>query len=163
MFRLFVNGNREKVIRFVSLFVDDRLSCEELATDVFVSIWQKRESLSDIENIDNYLFTVARNKALNYLRDEKNMEALDIDGLNMDAFHFTETTPESVYISQETVDELNKAINELPNRTKLAFMLVREQKKSYREVAAMLGTSVKTVEKQVASAVGKLRAKLGGI
>jgi len=158
-FRLFVNGYRNKVIRFVSLFVNDRLLCEELASDVFVSIWQNRDSIPDIDNIDNYLFTVAKNKALNHLRSGKGT-TVDLDALDTDAFCFTETTPESIYISKETAEELNRAINELPFRTRMAFMLVREQKKTYSEAAAILAVSVKTVEKQVAAAVAKLRERL---
>ncbi|MDR1632198.1 MAG: sigma-70 family RNA polymerase sigma factor [Dysgonamonadaceae bacterium] len=159
MFRFFVNNNCEKVIRFISLFVPDRLSCEELASDVFMSIWLNREKLPDLNVINNYMLTVARNKALNYLRDEK-QETLDLDTCTIDIFRYTETTPESIYISKETVVELNKAINELPHRTKLAFTLVREQKKSYKEAAEILSVSVKTVEKQVAVAVEKLKEKL---
>jgi RNA polymerase sigma-70 factor (ECF subfamily) len=159
MFRFFVNSNRERVIRFISLFVTDRLSCEELASDVFVSIWLNREKLPDLDGINNYMLTVARNKALNYLRNEK-LETLDLDTDAIDIFHYTETTPESIYISKETVTELNKSNNELPLRTKLAFTLVREQKKSYKEAAGILSVSVKTVEKQVAAAVEKLKEKL---
>jgi RNA polymerase sigma-70 factor (ECF subfamily) len=159
MFRFFVNNNREKVIRFISLFVTDRLSCEELASDVFISIWLKGEKLPDLEAIDNHMFTVARNKALNYLRDEKK-ETVDLDFDTIDIFHYTETTPESIYISKETVMELNKAINELPHCTKPAFTPVREQKKSYKEAAEILSVSVKTIEKQIAAAVEKLKEKL---
>lgn len=158
-FFLLVNNYREKVIRFISHFVNDRLSCEELVSDVFITIWLHREILSDINTLDNYLFVIAKNKALNHLRNKKDV-AVDLDAIHTDAFCFTETTPESAYISKETVEELNKAINELPTRTKLAFFLVREQKKSYKEAADIMSVSVKTIEKQVASAVEKLKEKL---
>jgi RNA polymerase sigma-70 factor (ECF subfamily) len=158
-FRLLVNSYREKVIRFISHFVNDRLLCEEIASDVFVTIWLHRNALQNIDNLDSYLFIIAKNKALNHLRSENNA-TIDLDSVHADAFCFTETTPESVYISNETVRELNKAVNELPTRTKLAFLLIREHKKSYKEAADIMSVSVKTIEKQVASAVEKLKEKL---
>ncbi|MDR1813263.1 MAG: RNA polymerase sigma-70 factor [Tannerella sp.] len=158
-FRLFVNGYRDKVTRFVSLFVNDRMTCEEVASDVFVSVWQHRDEIPEIEHIDNYLFIIAKNKALNRLRLEKHVN-IDIDDIDADAFCFTDTTPESIYISKEIAEELNRAINELPSRTRMAFMLVREQKKTYNEAAEILSVSPKTIEKQVTSATTKLREKL---
>jgi len=78
----------------------------------------------------------------------------------VDAFHNTNTTPESIYISQEEVEKLNAAINELPQKTKMAFQLVRENKLKYKDAAEILGVSIKTIEKQVAAAVAKLKEKL---
>lgn len=158
-FRLIVRSYQEKVIRFISLFVVSRSECEELASDVFITLWNQRESLHEIENLDNYIFIVARNKALNHLRKSV-QPTIDLDELNVDVFHNTNTNPESIYISQETVEELNAAINELPQKTKMAFILVRENKMKYKDAADILGVSVKTLEKQVASAIDKLKNKL---
>ena len=158
-FRRLVNDYQNKVIRFISLFVNDKMSCEELSSDVFISLWKNRARLPEIADLDSYIFIVARNKALNYLRKEQ-QKNVDIDSFNIDVFHFTETTPESIYISKETVQTLNAAINELPQRTKMAFVLVREQNKTYKEVAEIMSVSVKTIEKQIASAVQKLKERL---
>lgn len=158
-FRVLVHTYENKVIRFISLFVQNDQECEELASDVFVSLWTNRRKLADIEDLDSYIFITAKNKALNHLRSEK-IELVDLEASYVDAFHNTETTPESIYITQETVEKLNSAINELPQKTKLAFYLVREDKMKYKEAAEVLGVSIKTIEKQVASAVAKLKERL---
>lgn len=158
-FRVLVRAYEDKVIRFLSLFIQNNQECEELASDVFVSLWTNRRKLADIEDLDSYIFITAKNKALNHLRSEK-IELVDLEASYVDAFHNTETTPESIYITQETVEKLNSAINELPQKTKLAFYLVREDKMKYKEAAEVLGVSIKTIEKQVASAVAKLKERL---
>jgi RNA polymerase sigma-70 factor (family 1) len=158
-FRMIVNAYQDKVIRFISLFVSSRLECEELASDVFISLWKNKENLADISDLDNYIFIVAKNKALNHLRKGK-AELIDLDTYQVDVFHNTETTPESIYISQEEVEKLNAAINELPQKTKMAFTLVRENKMKYKDAAEILGVSIKTIEKQVAAAVAKLKERL---
>jgi RNA polymerase sigma-70 factor (ECF subfamily) len=158
-FRLIVHAYQDKVVRFISLFVSNEQECEELASDVFLSLWNNREKLAEVENPDSYIFIIAKNKALNHLRKEK-AQLVDLDKIQLDIFHNTETTPESIFIDQETVDELNAVIDQLPHKTKLAFHLVREDKMKYKDAAEILGVSIKTIEKQVASAVAKLREKL---
>lgn len=158
-FRMIVNAYQDKVFRFISLFVSSSLECEELASDVFISLWNNRENLTNISDLDNYIFIIAKNKALNHLRKGK-AELIDLDSFQVDAFHNTDTTPESIYISREEVEKLNAAINELPQKTKMAFHLVRENKMKYKDAADILGVSIKTIEKQVAAAVAKLKEKL---
>ena len=159
-FRIFVNAYQEKVFRFISLFVKDEQVCEELVSDVFYALWTKRDELGDVDNLESYVFIIAKNKAFNFLRKNK-IDVTDIDGINIDLFHNTDTTPESIYINQEAIASLNKAIEELPNKTKMAFLLIREQGLKYKEAADILGVSVKTIEKQVAFAIAKLKEKLG--
>ncbi|MEI7503614.1 MAG: sigma-70 family RNA polymerase sigma factor [Paludibacter sp.] len=159
-FRMIVNAYQDKVIRFISLFVHNDQECEELASDVFVSLWTNRQKLADVDDFDSYIFVMAKNRALNHLRKGK-AELIDLDSFQVDAFHNTETTPESIYISQEEVEILNAAINELPQKTKMAFHLVRENKMKYKDAAEILGVSIKTIEKQVAAAVAKLKERLG--
>ena len=157
---MIVNAYQDKVIRFISLFVHNDQECEELASDVFVSLWTNRQKLADVDDFDSYIFVMAKNRALNHLRKGK-AELIDLDSFQVDAFHNTETTPESIYISQEEVEILNAAINELPQKTKMAFHLVRENKMKYKDAAEILGVSIKTIEKQVAAAVAKLKERLG--
>jgi len=70
-FRWIIRTYQDKVIRFISLFVSNSQECEELASDVFVSLWINREKITDIENLDSYIFIIAKNKALNHLRCRK--------------------------------------------------------------------------------------------
>ena len=158
-FRIIVHAYQDKVIRFISLFVSNSQECEELASDIFISLWTNRHKLSDVDDLDSYIFVMAKNRALNHLRKGKT-ELVDLDSFQVDAFHNTETTPESIYISQEEVAVLNAAINELPQKTKMAFHLVRENKMKYKDAADILGVSIKTIEKQVATAVAKLKERL---
>lgn len=158
-FRLIVNTYQDKVIRFISLFVSSRVECEELASDVFISLWKNKDKLKNTTDFDNYIFIIAKNRALNHLRKTKT-DLIDLDTFQVDAFHNTNTTPESIFISREEAERLNAAINELPLKTKQAFHLVRENKLKYKDAAEILGVSIKTIEKQVAAAVFKLKQLL---
>jgi RNA polymerase sigma-70 factor (ECF subfamily) len=126
---------------------------------VFLSLWTNREKLPDVDNLDSYIFIIAKNKALNHLRKDKVVN-VDLDTIPLELFHNTKTTPESIFIDQEIVNQLNTVIDQLPPKTKLAFHLVREDKMKYKDAAEILGVSIKTIEKQVAAAVAKLKEKL---
>ncbi|WP_245832444.1 sigma-70 family RNA polymerase sigma factor [Massilibacteroides vaginae] len=58
------------------------------------------------------------------------------------------------------IGKINSAINSLPQKTKVAFKLIREDNLKYKEVSEILGISVKTVEAHVTTAVRKLREAL---
>ena len=91
---------------------------------------------------------------------KQHMEQVSLDEISIDLFTSTETTPEEELISQEGIHRLNLAIDSLPAKCKMAFKLVREDKLKYKEVAAILDISVKTLEAHLANAVRKLRETL---
>lgn len=131
----------------------------ELVSDIFLSVWEKRGMLLNIDNFDSYIYQIAKYKSLNYLRSNK-IQTVNIDEISVELFGHTKTTPEDSYISQETIQQINEAIEDLPPKCKLAFKLVREDNLRYKEAAEILGISVKTVENHLTLAIKKIRSKL---
>ena len=138
------------LMRFTGMYVSSPAEAEEIVSDTFLAIWDNRKQLPGISNFDSYIYTVARHKAISYYR-KQHMEQVSLDEISIDLFTSTETTPE------EEIHRLNLAIDSLPAKCKMAFKLVREDKLKYKEVAAILDISVKTLEAHLANAVHKLR------
>lgn len=149
----------QKLIRFVSLYISCEVETEEIVSDTLLAVWNNRRTLPDIANFDSYIYTIARNKIINYYRI-KRVEKVELEENTIDLFIHTNTTPEEELISKEDIERLNAAINSLPNKCKMAFKLVREDKLKYKEVAIILDISVKTLEAHLATAVRKLRETL---
>lgn len=147
------------LMRFTGMYVSSPAEAEEIVSDTFLAIWDNRKQLPGISNFDSYIYTVARHKAISYYR-KQHMEQVSLDEISIDLFTSTETTPEEELISQEGIHRLNLAIDSLPAKCKMAFKLVREDKLKYKEVAAILDISVKTLEAHLANAVRKLRETL---
>lgn len=148
-----------RLMRFTGLYVSSPAEAEEIVSDTFLALWDNRHQLPGISNIDSYIYTVARHKAISYYR-KQHMEQVSIDEISIDLFTSTETTPEDALISSEGIARLNTAIDSLPAKCKMAFKLVREDKLKYKEAAAILDISVKTLEAHLANAVRKLREAL---
>ena len=149
----------QRLIRFTSLYVSSSGEAEEIVSDTFLAVWNNRRQLPGITNFDSYIYTIARHKAISYYR-KQHLEEISLDDITIDLFTCTETTPEEELITQEGIARLNTAIDTLPTKCKMAFKLVREDKLKYKEVAAILDISVKTLEAHLANAVKKLREAL---
>lgn len=150
-----------RLMRFASLYVSSHSEAEEIVSDTFLAIWNNRKSLLEITNFDAYIYTVVRYKVISHLRSHVQRN-ISLDELQIDFFASTETTPEDDLITHEQVNLLNDAINSLPHKCKMAFKMVREDKMKYKDVAAILEISVKTLEAHLATATRKLREALTG-
>ncbi|GHS94790.1 hypothetical protein FACS1894207_3580 [Bacteroidia bacterium] len=123
----------DKMMRYIYMYVKSHDVAEELVSDVFFALWERRKTIHEINDFNAYIYKIAKFKALNHLRDNK-PELVDLDEIPLDLFAYTETTPEDDYISKELIGSVNEAIEQLPPKTKLAFKLVREDgMKLYRE------------------------------
>lgn len=116
----------------------------------------------EVTNFNSYIYGIARYKAISFVR-KKQLDNIDIDEFPIDLFAHTDTTPEDNLISKEAIKIINSAINSLPEKTKITFKLIREDNLKYKEVADILGISIKTVEAHVGIAIRKLRETLGSL
>jgi RNA polymerase sigma-70 factor (family 1) len=136
-------------------FVKSKQLSEEIISDVFIKVWEKRKSLSGIENLKVYLYVATRNTALNYVENQKHHRFTDIEEFSTN-LKSSYSDPEQMLITSDMMLLIHKAILQLPPRCRLVFKLVKEDRMKYKEVAEVLHISVKTVENQVAIAVRKI-------
>jgi RNA polymerase sigma-70 factor (family 1) len=134
-------------------------AAEEIVDDVLINLWKKHETFNRIENLNVYLYVSVKNLSLNYLRDQGKHRHVDLETL-YDQGNYITIDPESLFIDKERAEQLNMYINNLPARCKLIFRLVKEDGLKYKEVAALLNVSVKTIENQVAIAFKKIAAAI---
>ena len=148
-----------KLIRFSDTLVKSELLSEEIVLDVFVKLWEHKEKLNEINNIETYLFIAVRNKAVNVIRKERKFY---FDMLEDSHIQLTDykASAESRLIEKEMMDALNEAVNQLPAKCKIIFKLIREDGLNRHEVAQILNISAKTVDNQIAIAVKKIAERL---
>ena len=134
----------------------DATIAEDIVQEVFLKVWEKRESLQMDEAVHSYLYRSCYNTALNFLKQQK--KNTDIDSLEMSVAG--SDTAEKDLSFLETEAEILKAIDALPPKTKLVFSLSRFEELSYKEIAERLDISVKSVEKHMGIALQRLRENL---
>jgi RNA polymerase sigma-70 factor (ECF subfamily) len=151
----------KRLCLFAYALVKTREPAEEIVEDVFVRIWQQRETIPSIQNIRVYLYTAIKNSALNYLSQKARQSITEpFDHIHIGVESPT-ATPEQILITAEIQQKIQTAVEALPPRCKMIFKLVREDGLKYKEIAGILNISVNTIDAQMAIAIKKITAAIG--
>lgn len=144
LFDLYFDG----LFEFANVLLKNRELAQEVVSDVFIKVWKNRKIINKVNNIKSYLFIATKNQALLYLNKKitqtANLEIDNIANLEIVADNFT---PECAILLDELHNNLNRVLDALPHRQKMAFQLIREEKLSYKEVATIMNISISAVEK----------------
>ncbi len=135
-------------------YVSDLDDARNLVHDVFITVWEKFDTLPENTNYRSYLYTSVRNRCLNHLRDTK--KHLTLEKVAEHSFA-EETRPME---AAELEKEIELAINSLPEKCRLVFEMNRLEGMKYSEIADKMGISIKTVEAQMSKALSVMREHL---
>lgn len=156
---------RPRFIRFAVSYVIDAAVAEDLVMESFMAAWERRALLSE-KSFPPYVLVIVRNKCLNHLRSRQVRLRAEED-LNSHRARLLElrvSTLEACEPAQLFSDEARRLVDEtlarLPERTREIFQRSRFRGESYKEIAASMGTTVKSVEFEVSKAMKSLRVSL---
>lgn len=130
---------------------------EEIVQDVMVWLWENRARLAIEFSLSHYLFKMVYHRALNRINQK------DIKG-RADTFFYEETQAvfhnTDIYQIEELTRHIRQAIAALPDSYREAFVMHRFRDMSYKEIAAALEISPKTVDYRIGQALKQLRSDL---
>ena len=154
LFKTFFPG----LVLFALKYVPDQDTAKEIVHNVFINLWEKRESVDTSTSLKSYLFKSVHNRSLNHIRDRKKFDSDEtlLERLDSDAYADASDHLEEQELEQKILD----ALQSLPERCREVFMLNRFDGLKYAEIAEKLGISVKTVEAQMSKALKILREQL---
>lgn len=140
---------------FATSILKSKYDAEEVVSDVFMRIWEKRVQLAQVESPLFYLFTAVKNQSINRLNSDKKNRQISPEHwmVQLNSVYFN---PEKLMMTAEMLKYINNTINTLPPKCRMVFKLIKEDGLRYKEVAELLGISVKTVEAQMAIALRRI-------
>lgn len=145
------------VCKTINRFIRDKNLVEDLAQEVFLRLWDKRDKINITSSLSAYIRRMAINEALGYLRKNKKFEEEEIQpDISLGHDH----SGEDDYLYGELKGNIMAAIDSLPPKCKAVFKLSRFEEMTYQEIADQMGISIKTVENQMGKALKVLRSKL---
>jgi RNA polymerase sigma-70 factor (family 1) len=147
------------LFQFVTGIIKSRQSAEEVVSDLFMKIWEKRKTLEDIQNLRVYCFVAARHLSINQLEKQKRQHNANIEDYKSRLI-YPAPDPEQSMISAEMLRRIQDVVEQLPPRCKLSFKLVKEYGFKYREAAEILQVSEKTIENQLSIALKKISSAI---
>ena len=146
--------------RFSTGIVQSKETAEEIVSDVFINLWNEKNKLSEIEDLQLYIFIAVKNNSFRKLKQQNKHRTLSLEELNID-MDSSYQNPEDKVLSAESLNNIESIIDSLPHRAKLILKLAKEDRMRYKEIATLLNISVKTVDHQLAITLKKIALALG--
>ena len=158
-FRLLFERHWENLFLLARRKLNDDSAAADLAQEIFVRLWEKRDSPVIIRSLENYLFVSLRNAIFNFYRTR----LLQQHHLH----HFTsqattqENTTEAIWSYKELYGDLTREVEQLPEKMRNIFLLSRKYNLSTREISEKLDISEQTVRNQISEALRRIRQGIG--
>jgi RNA polymerase sigma factor (sigma-70 family) len=146
--------------KYIASIVSKSEIAEDLTQDAFVRL--QSSGRSDLDSPRGFLFRTARNLALDHLRRAGRVPMDALDDTAAVQLADASASPEEQVAAREELAIMRAIILELPPKCRQAFLLVRLEGLSHREVAAEMGLSQTMVRKHLARALGHIQTRLGG-
>jgi RNA polymerase sigma factor (sigma-70 family) len=166
-----VKREQSRLRSFIRRRVPDPRDAEDILQDVFYKLVEANRLLMPIEHVTGWMFRVARNRITDLFRKKKPEtfseavvedeagEALQLE----DLLPSPDAGPEALYVRSVLLDELELALDELPDEQREIFVAHELEGRSFREMAAETGVSVNTLLSRKRYAVLHLRERLQSI
>lgn len=147
-------------------FVESRISTSEGAADIvqniFLSLWRRREDVEIRSTLRAYLFGAARNESISY-RERRSVRAQNEEEKmerRKRSRNWSTLSPVENLENEELRQVVQKSIAELPERRREVYVLSRQHGLTYKEIAAVMDISPKTVDHQMVEALKFLRKRV---
>ncbi len=138
-------------------YVKNEEDASEIVNDAFIALWEKRDQLALDDSIKSYLYTVVKNKSINFLKKkrmvfEQTDVFMSIPNNNANVLQQME--------GKEMEQLIFKTIDKLPRKCKQIFILSRKEQLSNKEIGAIMGITPKTVENQITIAIKSIKQSI---
>jgi RNA polymerase sigma factor (sigma-70 family) len=165
-----VKRERSRLGNFIRRRVPDPRDAEDILQEVFYELVEANRLLMPIDHVTGWLFRVARNRIIDLFRKKKpesfsDAAVEDEDGELLrleDLLPSPDAGPEALYARSVLLDELEAALDELPDEQREVFVAHELEGLSFKEIAAETGVSVNTLLSRKRYAVLHLRERLAG-
>jgi RNA polymerase sigma-70 factor (ECF subfamily) len=166
-FALLVQRHRNSLMNFIFRVTSDAVASEDLAQEVFFKVFRSAARYEPKAEFSTWLYRIATNAALNFIRDQKTRLSLPIDGNREDEsseppIDLPDRRPlvEDLMVEQERVQLIRQAVASLPDNQRLALVLTKYQGMSLKEAGTALKCSEQAVKSLIFRAYVMLREKL---
>lgn len=147
---------KDKLFRLALRITFDRAEAEDIVQETMIRVWNKRDEWDELESVEAYCLTVARNLAID--RSEKK------DSQTMELTIEAEQTPDALspydrLVNKERLKLVHRLVGELPEKQRLIMHLRDVEGKSYKEIAAALRLTEEQVKVNLFRARQKVKQK----
>jgi RNA polymerase sigma factor (sigma-70 family) len=163
-----VKREQSRLRNFIRRRVPDPLDAEDILQEVFYRLVEANRLLMPIEHVTGWLFRVARNRITDLFRKKEPENFSEIEPVDEgnellqfeDLLPSPDAGPEAIYARRVLLDEMERALDELPQEQRAVFVAHEFEGRSFKELSAETGESVNTLLSRKRYAVLHLRERL---
>jgi RNA polymerase sigma factor (sigma-70 family) len=163
-----VKREQSRLRNFIRRRVPDPLDAEDILQEVFYRLVEANRLLMPIEHVTGWLFRVARNRITDLFRKKEPENFSEIEPVDEgngllqfeDLLPSPDAGPEAIYARRVLLDEMEQALDELPQEQRAVFVAHEFEGRSFKELSAATGESVNTLLSRKRYAVLHLRERL---
>jgi RNA polymerase sigma-70 factor (ECF subfamily) len=138
---------------WASKYTRDKTLSEELVSDCFIKLWERRQYILIEKSLKSYLYLMLRNQIVSMARKSRNILFVGLDNL-------PEIPDESEVLRHECYAALYRAIQRMPEQRRRILELAAFDSLTYKQIADQLNISVNTVKTQMGRAYQFLKEEL---
>lgn len=146
---------KPKLLRFSISLLKSREAAEDICQDIFITIWENRRFIKSDCSFSAYLFSIARNRILNFLRDEICHNKI-LEDLYSHSLDYDEGTKQEIE-KHDLLNHIQLAMKKLSVRQRECFEMSRYQHLLNKEIAERLGISISTVQDHIYTSLKIIR------
>ncbi len=157
-FKALVQSYKERLYWHIRRFTCSHEDTDDLLQDTFVKIWTALPNFREDSKLFTWIYRIATNETLNFLRKQKVRGLLEMESLDN---VLTKKIDEDTYFNGNEIQrELHKAIQKLPKKQKLVFNMRYFDDMSYNDMSEILNTSTGSLKASYHHAYKKIKAEL---
>lgn len=161
-FNIIFSQYRDRLFAYLITVTKSKEAAEEIVLDVFMKLWLGREIIIEIKNLQSFLYRIAHNKAIDFLRSAQRNPVQQNEIWDAIQSSAGETASDHLLNRHNAEAALNEAVEQLSPMRQKVFQLSREEGMSYDEIADHLHLSRNTVRNHVAASLEFIRKYLQG-
>ena len=164
-----IQQERRRLLHFIRKRVDDEGDAEDILQDVFYELTEAYRLMKPIEQVGAWLYRVAGNRIIDRFRKRRPAAEVPLNASEEGALRFEDLLPspdagpEALYARSVLLDELDTALEELPEEQRDVFIAHELDDRSFKQLAEETGLSVNTLLSRKHYAILHLRRRLEAI
>ncbi|RAW01568.1 RNA polymerase sigma-70 factor [Pseudochryseolinea flava] len=144
----------DRLFLFATKTISSKEDCEEIIQDIFLDLWNRRDTLGDIQNMEAYLFRMVKYKVIRYIQHSKVKQRYAEHYKLFEALYETESQDEKEFDLPKVID---KGLSELPERCRFAVKLRLTENLSNKAIAERMNIGKGTVDNYMVTAFNHFR------
>ncbi len=158
LFRSLVDQNSESLYWHVRSIVGSHEDADDILQEVFVKVWKALPGFRGDSSVNTWLWRIATNEALSFLRKQKVRAALRFSSLDAEAERVLDSDP--WFAGDEAQRKLAVAVAKLPDKQRAVFCMRYFEELPYEEISEITGTSVGALKASYHQAAEKIKASV---